>query len=119
MARKAQKTAAKAAPKAPARNIAPKAAKKHQPPQQTSPKASRQARRTSNSKSAAILAALQRDRGATVEDLMALTGWQAHSVRGFLSGTVRKKLALDVVTDGKGTARTYRITKSANVAKAA
>ena len=41
---------------------------------------------------------------------MAATGWQAHSVRGFLSGTVRKKMGLDLgVAGGNGGTRHYRI----------
>jgi len=41
--------------------------------------------------------------------LMEATGWQAHSVRGFLSGVLRKKLNLNVVSaDGNGV-RKYRI----------
>lgn len=42
-------------------------------------------------KTARILALLERTDGASLDELMAATGWQAHSVRGFLSGTVRKK----------------------------
>jgi DNA-binding IclR family transcriptional regulator len=62
------------------------------------------------SKAAKILDLLKRPDGATLKDLMKATGWQPHSVRGFLSGTVRKKLGLNVVStkadDGE---RTYSI----------
>jgi len=61
------------------------------------------------SKTAAVLAALQREKGATIEELVAATGWQAHSVRGFLSGTVRKKLALDLVNETTAKGRVYRV----------
>ena len=62
------------------------------------------------SKAARILDLLKRPEGATLAALMKATDWQAHSVRGFLSGTIRKKLGLDVVStkadDGE---RTYSI----------
>ena len=45
------------------------------------------------SKSDCVLRLLKRERGATIGDIMAATNWQAHSVRGFLSGTVRRKMA--------------------------
>jgi Protein of unknown function (DUF3489) len=48
------------------------------------------------SKKAEILALLRREGGATLQELMAATDWQAHSVRGFLSGTLRKKMGLTV-----------------------
>ena len=49
-----------------------------------------------STKQASLLALLQRSNGATLGDLMAATGWQAHSVRGFLSGTARKRMGLRV-----------------------
>ncbi len=62
------------------------------------------------SKAANVLDLLKRPEGATLAALIKATGWQAHSVRGFLSGTVTKKLGLAVtstkVEDGE---RTYSI----------
>ncbi|MBI2818138.1 MAG: DUF3489 domain-containing protein [Acidobacteria bacterium] len=48
------------------------------------------------SKKAAILELLRRPDGATLKDLMDATGWQGHSVRGFISGAIVKKMGLRV-----------------------
>jgi len=56
---------------------------------------------------------MRRRKGTTIAELMAATGWQAHSVRGFLSGTVKKRMNLVVQSekDDKGT-RHYRVEKN-------
>ena len=62
------------------------------------------------SKTAKILDLLKRPGGATSKELMKATGWQPHSVRGFLSGTLRKKMGLDVKsTKSKDGERSYSI----------
>lgn len=56
---------------------------------------------------------LKRSEGATVEALQAATGWQQHSVRGFLSGAVKKKLGLALLSEKPdGGPRRYRIPKT-------
>jgi hypothetical protein len=50
------------------------------------------------SKTAQVLDLLQRSGGATLKELMKATGWQAHSVRGFLSGALGKKMGLTVTS---------------------
>ena len=62
------------------------------------------------SKAAKILDLLKRPGGATAKELMKATSWQAHSVRGFLSGTVSKKMGLAVTsTKGEDGERTYSV----------
>jgi Protein of unknown function (DUF3489) len=50
----------------------------------------------SESKGAKILELITRTKGATLGELMTATGWQAHSVRGFISGTLGTKMGLKV-----------------------
>ena len=53
---------------------------------------------------------LGRRDGATIEELEEATGWQKHSVRGFLAGAVRKKLGLTLISEKPdGGPRRYRI----------
>ena len=73
-------------------------------------KSNRGAKTGIKSKSDLIIAMFRRKSGATLDDLQKVTQWQTHSVRGFLSGTVRKKLALPLTVGApEGRARRYRI----------
>jgi hypothetical protein len=62
-----------------------------------------------DSKQDKIVALLQRPKGATLDALVKETQWQKHSVRGFLAGTVRKKLKLPLLSEKIDGVRTYRI----------
>jgi len=61
------------------------------------------------SKQDRMIAMLQRPNGASIDDLMAATGWQRHSVRGVLSGVVRKKRGLKITTVREGKQLLYRV----------
>ncbi len=64
------------------------------------------------SKSARVIALLEKPKGATLAELMKATGWQAHSVRGFLSGTLRKKMGLKIESIKRGDGeRVYSISR--------
>ena len=72
------------------------------------------ARRAEPTKPATKLAVLQgllqREKGATLDELVAATGWQPHSVRGAISGSLKKKRGLAITSvkvEGQG--RIYRI----------
>ena len=61
-------------------------------------------------KLAAIIDAMRHPGGATIAQMVAGTGWQAHTVRGAISGMVRKRLGYEEVTEkGAGGLRTYRL----------
>ena len=63
-----------------------------------------------SAKQSAAIAMLRSPRGTTIDGLMKATGWQQHSVRGFLAGVVRKRLCLNLdssLVDGR---RVYRVT---------
>jgi hypothetical protein len=64
------------------------------------------------SKKNVILELLRRKEGATIADIAKTTDWQNHSIRGFISGTVTKKMGLAVESSkNEAGERTYRITQ--------
>jgi hypothetical protein len=56
-----------------------------------------------------IIALLKRPSGATLKSIMAVTGWQAHSVRGFISGHLRKRMGLEVQSLERNGDRVYTV----------
>jgi Protein of unknown function (DUF3489) len=85
----------------PRRRKAPKAAKKSKA--SAAAKGGKQKQKNAShtgarqgSKKAEILALIERPQGATLAEIMKVTGWQAHSVRGFVSGTLGKNMSLAV-----------------------
>jgi hypothetical protein len=72
-----------------------------------------------NSKQAQVLALLRGPDGATIASVMHSTGWQPHTVRGFLAAVVRKKLGLRLESDKADGERVYRIVDGKNSTSAA
>jgi Protein of unknown function (DUF3489) len=97
----------KSRPKAATRSIARRAAKSPSRKRPTSASSKKQA--GSETKHARIIAMLRAPAGATIAAIMTATGWQQHSVRGFLAGVVRKKLGLNLVSEQTDKGRVYRI----------
>jgi hypothetical protein len=62
-----------------------------------------------HSKQMRVVGLLSRPSGATIAGIMQSTGWQPHSVRGFLAAVVRKKLGLKLVSEKTDGPRVYRI----------
>jgi Protein of unknown function (DUF3489) len=71
------------------------------------------------SKQAQVIAMLQSEAGATIAAMAQQTGWQPHSVRGFLASVVRKKLKLKLHSSKVDDHRVYRIEGGAQPAAAA
>jgi hypothetical protein len=92
--RKPTRPAAKTARRSPAKRPTPKAARK---PSRTA--------KVQGSKQSQLIEILRKPGGATIDQLTELTGWQPHTVRGAISGTLRKALKLNVTC----VAHVYRI----------
>ncbi len=63
----------------------------------------------SDTKQARVIAILRGPVGATVDAIAAAVGWQQHSVRGFLAGVIKKKLALNLISERGDKGRVYRV----------
>jgi len=95
----------------PATHVAPAKGK----PNKDAPKSKRRhkapaAPKSAGSKKAEVIDLMRRSQGATLAEIMELTGWQSHTVRGFVSGTLIKKMSLNVESfQSEEKARTYRV----------
>ena len=72
-----------------------------------------------NSKQAQVLALLRGPNGATIASVTRSTGWQPHTVLGFLAAVVRKKLGLKLESEKADGERVYRIVDGKNSTGAA
>ena len=81
------------------------------PAQQSLPKLPKTVRTRADSKQAMVIAMLTRAEGATIKQICEATLWQAHTVRGSMAGSFKKKLGLTITsTKDAGAERIYRIT---------
>ncbi|RDW12566.1 DUF3489 domain-containing protein, partial [Paracoccus thiocyanatus] len=61
-------------------------------------------------KQAKLIDMLRADGGATIDEIVAATGWQPHTVRGAFAGALKKKLGLEVTSEKvEGRGRVYRL----------
>jgi len=103
--------ATKPAPKAPAKSAKTKSGPKARPVPAENRNASRDEQHTGRvTKHDRVLELLSQRNGATIPEMMEATGWQQHSVRGFLAGTVKKKLGFPLTSSkAEGELRRYCI----------
>jgi hypothetical protein len=110
-------TRAKSAPKASSGKAAKAAPGKKKPSAKTAqsgkPAKAKSGGATSpvraGTKLATVIGLLRRAKGASIAEIMQATGWQAHSVRGAMSGALKTKLGLNVVSEVIADVRRYRI----------
>lgn len=61
------------------------------------------------SKQAKLIKLLKRSSGATIDEMAEATGWQRHSIRGMMSGVLKKRLKLSIASEKEERGRIYRI----------
>ena len=84
--------------------------KGHQRPAMADGEAKTERRARTDTKQAKLIAMLEAKDGATVDEIAAAFGWQAHTVRGAIYGALKKKLGLEVASEKvEGRGRVYRI----------
>ena len=66
-------------------------------------------RQRPETKQAKLIAMLQRPEGATIDQLVEATGWQRHTIRGAISGMLRKKMGLNIIAERMSRQTLYRI----------
>ena len=101
--------------KKPAKSVKPKTVKKAEPKKLSAPMkaaldtvAAMPVRK--ESKLEAIIQLLSRSEGATIDDMVAATGWKKHTIRSALSHALAKKRGYQIVSDKpKGEPRIYKI----------
>jgi hypothetical protein len=97
-------------PQAIHKSIKAKAPKRQTRSKSAAPSRGRVKPAAAKTKQQVCLDLLSRPDGATLEELQAATGWQQHSVRGFLAGAVKKKLSLTLLSEKPDAGhRRYRI----------
>ena len=74
--------------------------------------AAKSPRRATATKTATIRRLLAGTKGASIDELAVATGWQVHSLRGFMSGTLKKKLGQEVTSAVLGGCRRYHIVEA-------
>jgi hypothetical protein len=79
------------------------------PSPRTVPNPDRPKKADPGSKQSRVIAMLHSPAGATIAAMMKATGWQQHSVRGFLAGVVRKRLKLKLGSKKVDGVRVYQI----------
>jgi DNA-binding MarR family transcriptional regulator len=73
----------------------------------------------SGTKQAKVIQLMRRPVGASIEELVKATGWQSHSLRGVISGALKKKLGLEVASTKEDRGRVYRIITTSSGKRAA
>jgi len=61
------------------------------------------------SKQATLIKLLERPSGASIDEMTRATGWQRHSIRGMMSGVLKKRLGLSIASAKEERGRIYRI----------